>query len=454
MKIKLLTFCFLLAALQAFAQNANQRIGACLNEGRWFDLQHELKVTPPDSVLPWVWKMAVACTHHYFNRPDSAYITLEDLTRNHQKELGYNALNMMGMMGMNLSRMGQYKEAAELMQSLYDQLKVLKMDTRAASFQHTAQYYKTYAAYSPVCQPLHPTGEYHIPMLINNEAHSFGKSTPSKSHFIAMKGRINGKEEELIFDTGAAGNVMSSRQARNYGLHFSDSYFNAKGIGYQKGLIAFADTLQIGDMTWINVPFVILDAQTGNAKADSAQNQLRPVIGLPIMQSMQEIQMDFAHREFVIPAQLTPNPLGESNLILQDNENLEIASQDEEGHPLYFHFDTGSYYTQLYSSWYRQHQTEVESIGTLDTLRIGGAGGVYITLNYRLPQVKFHVGQGEATLRQVYVDTGIGLDGQPQPQLTDTESMPNVKGIMGLDLMEQFGKVILNLKDMYLEGIP
>ena len=32
--------------------------------------------------------------------------------------------------------------------------------------------------------------------------------------------------------------------------------------------------------------------------------------------------------------------------------------------------------------------------------------------------------------------------------------MPNVKGIMGLDLMEQFGKVILNLKDMYLEGIP
>ena len=208
------------------------------------------------------------------------------------------------------------------------------------------------------------------------------------------------------------------------------------------------------DMTWINVPFVILDAQTGNAKADSAQNQLRPVIGLPIMQSMQEIQMDFAHREFVIPAQLTPNPLGESNLILQDNENLEIASQDEEGHPLYFHFDTGSYYTQLYSSWYRQHQTEVESIGTLDTLRIGGAGGVYITRNYRLPQVKFHVGQGEATLRQVYVDTGIGLDGQPQPQLTDTESMPNVKGIMGLDLMEQFGKVILNLKDMYLEGIP
>lgn len=68
--------------------------------------------------------------------------------------------------------------------------------------------------------------------------------------------------------------------------------------------------------------------------------------------------------------------------------------------------------------------------------------------------MKFHVGQGEATLRQVYVDTGIGLDGQPQPQLTDTESMPNVKGIMGLDLMEQFGKVILNLKDMYLEGIP
>ena len=54
------------AMLASQAQNADGRIGTCMNEGRWFD-----------PVNPILYKMAVAMTHHYFNRPDSACTVLE-----------------------------------------------------------------------------------------------------------------------------------------------------------------------------------------------------------------------------------------------------------------------------------------------------------------------------------------------------------------------------------------
>ena len=82
------------AMLASQAQNADGRIGTCMNEGRWFDLAHELNVTPADSVNPILYKMAVAMTHHYFNRPDSACTVLGDLLNNHQEELGDNTLSM------------------------------------------------------------------------------------------------------------------------------------------------------------------------------------------------------------------------------------------------------------------------------------------------------------------------------------------------------------------------
>ena len=76
------------AMLASQAQNADGRIGTCMNEGRWFDLAHELNVTPADSVNPILYKMAVAMTHHYFNRPDSACTVLGDLRSAEQSSGG------------------------------------------------------------------------------------------------------------------------------------------------------------------------------------------------------------------------------------------------------------------------------------------------------------------------------------------------------------------------------
>ena len=180
---------------------------------------------------------------------------------------------------------------------------------------------------------------------------------------IEMDGSINGKEGRFLFDTGAGGNLITPELAKEYGLRPLDTDITVGGIGGMKqGGYAIADTLRIGGMTWLNVPFVVIDTQTGHAEVDkfSEKHQLPPVIGLPVMFCMREIQLDFAHRELVVPAIPTPNLLGKSNLLRTDTEGLQLKTTDETGNHVCFHFDTGCYYTYMQPTWYNRHKKEVD----------------------------------------------------------------------------------------------
>lgn len=274
-------------------------------------------------------------------------------------------------------------------------------------------------------------------------------------HSIEMDGSINGKEGRFLFDTGAGGNLITPKLAKEYGLRSLDTDITVAGVGgLKEGGYAIADTLRIGGMTWVNVPFAVIDTHTGHEEADKYNEkfQLPPVIGLPVMFCMQEIQLDFARRELVIPAIPTPNPLGRSNLIRTDTEGLQLRTADESGYPVYLHFDTGSYYTNMEPTWYNRHRQEVDAAGVPDSLRVAGIGGVAITRTYRLPQMKFQIGNGIATIDSIKVNTGIDLH---TGQLKTTAFFNGTEdGVLGLNALEQFSKVIINLKDMYMEAIP
>lgn len=449
---RILTILCLLATLTAQAQNADERIGTLISGSRWFDLARELKVTPADSVNPMLYKMATALTHHYFNRPDSACIVLEDLLNNYPEALGDNTLSMAMLMGVNLARTDRYAEAAGLIQDICSQLAAQGVDsTQTGSFLILARQYKAFADNAPICRPLHPEGTYRIPMGTHNAMHTAMDKT-AEGHFITMDARINGQESPLVFDTGAGVNIISSSQASDFSLRPLDAAVPVSGIGSQQGVYAMADTLRIGEMAWANVPFIIVDTQTGNAEADSIVTALPPVIGMPVMLRMQEVQLDFEHRQFIIPATPSPNPLSESNLLRTDGDNLRIATTDEDGQPLLLHFDTGGYSTTLLPYWYERNQAGVQADGTPDSLRVAGVGGVSITRSYRLPYKEFRLGNGTTVLDSVMVDTGIDL----HTGVTQTVQYLNgaEDGTIGLDILENFKMVILNLEEMYIEAIP
>ena len=103
-------------------------------------------------------------------------------------------------------------------------------------------------------------------------------------------------------------------------------------------------------------------------------------------------------------------------------------------------------------TWYNRHKKEVGSAGVPDSLRMAGIGGVSITRTYKLPYMKIRIGNGTAMIDSVNVNTGIDLhSGQVK---TTSFSDGAEDGVLGLNALEKFSKVIINLKDMYMEAIP
>lgn len=444
---KLLLASCLIVSINIQAQNADVRIGQLINESNWFELEHELKTAPADSISPFLRQLATAMAHHYFNRPDSACTVLADLLNNHQQELGDQTMSTVILLSTNLARIGHYNDAADLLQNLYDQLTAMRTDsTLTEPYKAQAQQYRALAACGSFYQPLHESNEYHIPMVIDDN---------DGQHSIEMDGSINGKEGHFLFDTGAGGNLITPKLAKEYGLRSLDTDITVAGVGgLKEGGYAIANTLRIGGLTWLNVPFAVIDTQTGHEEADKYNEkfQLPPVIGLPVMFCMQEILLDFAHRELVVPAIPTRNPFAKSNLLRTDTEGLQLKTTDETGNHVYFHFDTGCYYTYMQPTWYNRHKKEVDSAGVPDSLRMAGIGGVSITRTYKLPHMKIRIGNGTTMIDSVNVNTGIDLHTR---QLKTTSFSDGAEdGVIGLNALEKFSKVIINLKDMYLEAIP
>lgn len=433
MKKLLLALC--LATVQTVsAQTADQHIGTLINESNWFELKQTMDETPRDSVSPLLYQMGTALTAHYFNRPDSACTAIGILLNEYQPELGpQNAVNMATLLATDLTRSNRYQEASALMQSLAGQLQAQGVDTATtAPILQAADLYTAYARVAPFCRPLHPADEYHIPFSFNDDMHQGYKK---QGHFLMLDAHINGTSEPVVFDTGAGANIISSRLAEACGLRLTDITLGMQGIG---------------PMAWQNVPFLIVDTRTGDAEADSIGDLLQPVIGLPIILSMKEVQFDFIRRELLIPATPTPNPMASSNLLRTDSEGLRVESRDDEGHPMYMHLDTGSYGSDLTARWYAAHRTQVEAQGQPDSLRMAGIGGVSKQKTYRMPRITYRIGQGQATLDNVHVSTGLDLrTGQSVGNLF---GISDIDGIIGLGLLERFRRVTLNMEEMYINA--
>ena len=79
---------------------------------------------------------------------------------------------------------------------------------------------------------------------------------------------------------------------------------------------------------------------------------------------------------------------------------------------------------------------------------MAGMGGVSITRSYRLPRKCFEIGGSVACLDSVTVNTGIDKMGNKVP--AQASEYGGADGTVGLDLLERFGRVIVNLREMYI----
>ena len=108
---------------------------------------------------------------------------------------------------------------------------------------------------------------------------------------------INGNNADITFDTGAGVNMISDSLARKFNLIPIDGYVTVAGVGQRKGQFAIAKEVKVGNITVNDVPFVIMDFKTGNAKADQFAGNFSIIMGSELMLQLKDLTVDFISGE-------------------------------------------------------------------------------------------------------------------------------------------------------------
>lgn len=436
--MKTLTFIILLCfATSLSAQTADERIANLMNQSDWLELNREFNVSK-DSLSPFLRDFAKALLAHSLNRPDEAINAIEELLKKHQAEMGSeNVINMVGCLTKNLSNAGRNEEAANMMENLYQQLRAGGTEeARITPYQRLIKEYRALAQCGELLQCNKPDKDIILPFIMDSVAKA--------QYAIRFQCLLNGKEKDFILDTGAGVCVVSPEVAKAHNMKMLDVSTMATGVQTAQGGLAIAEEFQLGEITLRNVPFYVLDMKTGHPEADKAMQHLNAIIGIPVINKLQEVQLDFIRNRMIVPQKLTPNPFKTPNLSLEayDIMALEVRYNKER---LKLTFDTGAGYSVLSREYFDHHKEYIETIGQKDSIRGAGFGGIkdYHPV-YRMPGFCFLIGDAKGCVPAIAVET------------TDQQgpSRAGKDGLFGMNLFRAFSKMTINLKEMYVDAVP
>lgn len=92
-------------SLSAFARTIDEKIGAAMNRADWFALDSIYRVTPKDSIDPFLEIFSRCLIGNRLNRTDVSIPAFQELLNSQSLDLG-NMVSSLYMFGMDLSREG------------------------------------------------------------------------------------------------------------------------------------------------------------------------------------------------------------------------------------------------------------------------------------------------------------------------------------------------------------
>ena len=93
---------FILVAINAAAQNADQRVGELINEGDWFALAEEYPRLKDSMQVEFLQPMAEALLAKYFNQSDKAIAAMTTLLSNYQEEIGTSSAHNFALLRLQM----------------------------------------------------------------------------------------------------------------------------------------------------------------------------------------------------------------------------------------------------------------------------------------------------------------------------------------------------------------
>ncbi|NMA74734.1 MAG: hypothetical protein GX963_11365 [Bacteroidales bacterium] len=248
--------------------------------------------------------------------------------------------------------------------------------------------------------------------------------------------KINGNEVLFIFDTGAdAPAFVSRRFAEQHHVKIFKQTIPTEGVvATEQTNIGFIDSLQIGNIVYRNF-WALVFPNNRISYNDVVITEVDAVLGRHFMDLIGEIQIYSTENKILFPFQ--PSTLAkEKNIFLQNGQPYIEVLLNKSQIPL--HLDTGGGIA-LYSNYFQENKEWIKKKGLKDTLGIAGVGGAQHYPIYTIPSMELVITDVPTTIENI-------------PVFTDIQGFSNESyGMIGMDILSRFYKVILNFKDMYLK---
>ena len=439
-----ITFLIILLPCIAFGQSSyDDRIAQAMNTSDWFALDSIYNEAPKDSVSPFLEMFSRCMLNNRFNRADISIPAFAELLNTQSESLGMdNLVSSAIMYGTDLGRVGSYSEAAQVLTAVKEAVKPYMETNWLSMLEQYAALYAALSAYHPyqISFPMDgATGV--IPFKLG------GIGPEEKQQYLIhlVGSTINGKDADIMFDTGAGINMMSEDLAAQYGLVSLDVPFDVKGYGTKTGRFALVREMKIGNITVTDVPFLIVSISAGNAKADKYFKDFNLVVGCELMLQLKDLTFDFQRSKILVPSVAPLRSDAKPNMCFSSGMGL-LAKATIKDTPLTTLIDTGNpNYVSLFNTFLERNENYVRTQGKKGSSRLAGLGGVRVNKYYRLSDMSLTLGGNSTVVPVVDVARTSGRK---------SASAKGANNNLGLSSLMLFGKVRFNLVDFVLTTEP
>jgi predicted aspartyl protease len=252
------------------------------------------------------------------------------------------------------------------------------------------------------------------------------------STFLPLK--LNGKEAQFFFDTGAGFSALTEAEVKELGLvaqKVNSTMADSSGKGVAGFRVVLVNDVTIGGLHLRNVPFLVFSGE-GEPWNGLPLNR-RGIIGLPILLAMRTLRWSPAGSfEFAFPVP-SLNRAKSNMLFHNSNPVIDVLV---EGKHLDFTLDTGAVDTDL-NPPFAKALPELMKTGSPERRTIEGVGGTTEGDSILLPSVSFQIGARTVVLSPTHVFTEHG---------TGTWAAGN----LGMDMLKQSSAFTLDFESMTL----
>lgn len=269
-------------------------------------------------------------------------------------------------------------------------------------------------------------------------AFSFKPIATADQMLMTMQGKVNGRNHDLVFDTGAAFNVISAEVAAACQIEMLRDTAFVQGIGNTKGRTGVARRLSIGSIELRNVPFLVLDTER-QAEIHGQQSATLPVIiGQPILKLFGKYTIDCRQNK-VFFSRTAPRRQVESNLVWTKSGVMQVKVE-KDGQTFYLTQDTGATNSSMGPDYYKAFQAEIARLGKWDIDKQSGVGGSVYNSVFRLPSITLKVGGKTVSLSNIPV-TALS---------SHQNAISSGFGRLGIDFFKQAQRVEIDNVNMML----